>query len=312
MGYNLDNKTPGPCNPVHKLLPAEREAVLQMAGEEEYADLSHRTMAVTACDLGLYFMSFSSVYRIMLSEGLTSMRGKQRDHNGCSVPPIRKDITGPDQRWCWDVSYLLTYVKGIYLYLYVLLDEYSRKVIQWRVSWQQTAEMGQDLIENGFIDENLIDLPEKDRPEVINDRGPQMKAKKIKKMFNDLNMPQLFARPRTPNDNPFIESLFSSVKSAPQYPGRFLDLEEAIRYFDTYFEWYNKEHLHSGIDYVTPEQCHNGLRDDILASRKKALNNQRCFRKEVNKLQQHKFLTEYADYLNTNINPFGPCSVISP
>jgi len=114
-GKGLKNLKPGPTEPVHRLLPVERASVLQMAKKEEYADLSHRILAVTAWDQGLFFVSFSSVYRIMLSANLTSMRGVQGPHNGRSLPPVRKELTGPNQRWCWDISYLPTYEKGIFL-----------------------------------------------------------------------------------------------------------------------------------------------------------------------------------------------------
>ncbi|MFQ5866344.1 MAG: transposase, partial [bacterium] len=284
---SLDNLKPGPKQPVHKLLPAERVAVLQMAKREEYADLAHRILAVTAWDLGLFFVSFSSVYRILRSANLTSMRGYQRRHNGRSLPPVRKELTAPNQRWCWDISYLLTCEKAIFLYLYLLMDEYSRKAICWLVSWHQTAEQAQHLLEKGLIGENILDLAEDQRPEIINDRGRQMKAKSIKRMFEDHHMPQLFARPRTPNDNPFVESLFSTVKRAPQYPGRFLDRKQSAEYFDRYFRWYNTEHLHSGINFVTPEQCHQGLSPSIVARRRQQLEQQRQLRKEVNRLEQY-------------------------
>ena len=267
-GQSLQNFKPGPRQPVHKLLPEETAAVLQMAKKEEHADLSHRLLAVTAWDLGIFFVSFSSVYRILCSANLMAMRGIQRQHNGRSIPPVRKEITGPNQRWCWDISYLPTCEKRLFLYLYLLLDEYSRKAIAWVVSWNQTAEEARYLLEEGLINENILDLPEDERPEVFNDRGRQMKAKPIKAMFEDHHMPQFFARPRTPNDNPFVESMFSTVKRAPQYPGRFLDLEQAVGYFKYYFPWYNTEHLHSGIDYVAPDQCHQGLRDQIVFRRK--------------------------------------------
>ena len=123
-------------------------------------------------------------------------------------------------------------------------------------------------------------------------------------------MPQLFARPRTPNDNPFVESLFSTVKRAPEYPGRFLDREQAVEYFNRYFTWYNKEHLHSGIDYVAPEQCHQNLRDQIVARRKADLNNQRLFRKEVNR-QKQNILTENLKPIILNFNQMTACSVIN-
>ena len=309
-GQSLRNLKPGPTGPVHKLLPEEKEAVLQMAKKEEYADLAHRILAVTGWDLGLFFVSFSSVYRILRSANLMTMRGIQRQHNGRSIPPVRKELTGPNQRWCWDISYLPTYEKGLFLYLYLLLDEYSRKAIAWLVSWHQTAEKARCLLEQGLINENILDLPQDQRPEVINDRGRQMKAKPIKRMFEDHHMPQLFARPRTPNDNPFVESLFSTVKRAPDYPGRFLDRQQAAEYFNWYFPWYNTEHLHSGIDYVAPEQCHRGLRDQIVAHRKADLDNQRHFRKEVNR-QNQNILTEDLKTLILNLNQMSACSVIN-
>ena len=195
-GQSLKNLKPGPRSPAHRLLPEEVGAVLQMAVKEEYADLSHRTLAVTAWDLKVFFVSFSSVYRILLSEGLMSMRGRQSRHNGNSVPPVRKELTGPNQRWCWDISYLLTHEKGLYLYLYLLLDEFSRKAVSWLISWNQNAEESKCLLEQGLANEHILDLPEEDRPEVFNDRGRQMKAKKIKDMFENHKMPQIFSRPR--------------------------------------------------------------------------------------------------------------------
>jgi len=310
-GKGLKNVNPGPTEPVHRLLPVERESVSQMAAKEEYADLSHRILAVTAWNQGLFFVSFSSVYRIMRSASLTLMRGVQGSHNGRSLPPVRNELTGPNQRWCWDISYLPTYEKGIFLYLYLLLDEYSRKALSWLVSWHQTVQEAQRLIEEALISENILDLPEDQRPVVINDRGCQMKAKPIKRMFEDHHMPQLFARPRTPNDNPFIESLFGTIKRAPQYPGRFLDLDDAIQYFGSYVPWYNFEHYHSRIDYVTPDQCHRGLRDSIVSFRRQSLEKQRQLRKEVNRLNR-KPLT--ANEVNCMLEPnqIIPCSVIDP
>ena len=95
---SLGNLKPGPREPLHKLLPVERDAVLQMATKEEYTDLSHRILAVTAWDMELFFVSFSSVYRIMRSAHLMSMRGVHRSHNGRSVPPVRKVSRRPPSR----------------------------------------------------------------------------------------------------------------------------------------------------------------------------------------------------------------------
>jgi transposase InsO family protein len=306
----LENGKPGPKEPAHRLLPVERQAVLAMAKEERYGDLSHRLLAVRAWDEGFFFVCFSSVYRILRSEGLTTLRGKHGHHNGTSLPPVRKELTGPNQRWCWDISFLTTFEKGLFLYLYLLLDEYSRKAVHWLVGWHERALEAQKLIEGGLLAENILDLPETQRPEIINDRGCQMKAKSVKKMFEVHHMPQIFARPRTPNDNPFIESAFGTVKQSPRYPGRFLDLNEAVDYFDRFFTWYNHEHYHSGIDYVTPNQCHQGLKNSIVAKRKATRKNQQNFRKEVNRittLLKNPSTTFYDDPVT-----LMTCSVIPP
>ena len=169
------------------MLPEEIDQIVAMARSQEYVDLSHRIMALTACDKGLFQASFSTVYRVLKKRNLMTARGPGGAHNGNSRAPVRKALTGPNQRWCWDISYLMTFQKGVYLYLYLLLDEYSRKAIQ--------------------------------------------------SLCEDHGMPQLFARSRTPNDNPFIESAFSTVKRAPEYPGRFLDDGQAVAYFGRYFTW---------------------------------------------------------------------------
>jgi putative transposase len=300
----LVNGKPGPKEPGHRLLPQERTAVLRMATQPAYGDLSHRILAVTAWDLGLFFVSFSSVYRILRLAGLMGIRGHHRHHNGRSLPPVRKQISGPNQRWCWDISYLPTYERGLFLYLYLLLDEFSRKALNWLVSWHQRAEEAKELLEGGLLSENILAIAEHRRPEIFNDRGRQMKARSIKTVFELHGMPQVFARPRTPNDNPFVESAFGTAKTAPGYPGRFLDRDHARRYFESYFHWYNTVHLHSGINYVTPEQCHRGLRQQIVAERKAKLNNQRQWRKLVNSCGQNP--------CRTQLNTFTPLSTLCP
>jgi transposase InsO family protein len=206
QGKSLANAKPGTKSPVNKLLPAE-EAVLQMARAEQYVDLSHRILTVTGWDLTLFFVSFSSVYRILRSQGLMCMRGERRDHNGRPLAPVRKELTGANQRWCWDVSYLLTYEKGLFLYLYLLLDEYSRKAINWLISWNQSAEQYRQFLYGALLSENILDLPK--------DQGPRLStiaaAKPIKQIFDNHKMPQIFSRPQTPNDNPFVKSAFSTM-----------------------------------------------------------------------------------------------------
>ena len=123
----------------------------------------------------------------------------------------------------------------------------------------------------------MLEALENQMPVVVNDRGSQMKAKEVKQMFADMGLTQTFSRPRTPNDNPYVESLFGTVKTAPVYPGWFPYNDESVvqGYFGRYFQWYNNEHYHTRIGYVTPVQKHMGQAQRIITGRKQNLTAQR-------------------------------------
>jgi len=283
---SLEDGKPGPVHALHALLPEEREAIIALAKDKEYADDSHRVLTAHGIDSGRIGASFSTVYRVMRSEGLTTDRNGHTRRTGRSRKPDRPELTGPNQRWCWDISYLRTYVSGIFLYLYVLLDEYSRKVVAYRVSWYCNHKEGQELIEEGLEKEGLT----QEQIEILslfNDRGSQMKAKPMKVMLKELGISQVFSRPRTPNDNPFIESLFSTVKCSPEYPGAFQDDIGALAYFMPYFDYYNNVRLHGKIGYVTPAQRHCGVDKAI-----RALRRQRCTAAREERLRRNREMFE--------------------
>lgn len=277
----VDGK-PGPLNAPHALLSEERSAIVTLSKDNRYVDDSHRVLTAKCVDSGIIAVSASTVYRIMRNEGLTTDRSGRSHRNGNSRKPDRPELTGPDQRWCWDISYLQTVVPGIFLYLYALLDEYSRKVVAFRISWSLAHAEGKELVNEGLEKGNLT--PEQIALlELFNDRGTQMKAKPFQKFLEDLGISQKFARPRTPNDNPFVESLFSTTKGAPEYPGKFTDDVEAIAYFTAYFDFYNNVRLHGNIGYVTPAQRHSGEDKAILARRKERMKDARIMRLKKNR-----------------------------
>lgn len=281
-GDRLEDIAPGPSNALHALLDEEKDAILEFALDDEYADDSHRVLTAKGADLGLFYASASSVYKVMHQNDLTADRtGKQRK-SGRSTAPDRPDIDGPNQRWCWDITYCQTNVKSVFLYLFVLLDEYSRKVVAWRLSWCMTHKEAMELIQEGLENEGIADVDVK-LPDLINDRGTQMKAKAFMKMCESLGIKQIFARPRTPNDNPFIESLFSIVKGYPKYPETFTDDIEAITYFTTFFCYYNNNRYHGKIGFVTPDQRHKGLDKNIIKRRNVGLSNARSMRLNINR-----------------------------
>jgi len=279
---SMDYGKPGPKQVVHAIMPIEREAVLEYVGRGETVDYSYQMLALKGGEEGLFHMSASSVRKILHEESLAEDR-TSRMGRGMRVKPGRpEELTGPNQCWCWDISYLRTEILRVFWYLYVMLDEWSRKVVAWRVSRSLASEEALALIDQAIIAEKLLEVPEEQLPVVVNDRGTQMKAKEVKQMFRDLGLIQAFARPRTPDDNPFVEALFGTVKTAPAYPDWFPSNEGNIvtDYFYRYFTWYNHEHYHSRIGYVTPFQKHTGQAEEIIRERRKQLATQRERRKE--------------------------------
>ena len=295
----LADTKPGPVHAPHALMPEERTAIVALAKDERYVDDSHRVLTAKCVDSGSLAVSASTVYRVMRSEGLTTDRSGRSHRNGNSRKPDRPELTGPCQRWCWDISYLRTLVSGIFLYLYVLLDEYSRKVVAFRISWSLANAEGKELVDEG-VEKECLTSEQVALLTLFNDRGTQMKAKPFKRFLEDLGISQKFARPRTPNDNPFVESLFSTTKGAPEYPGAFTDDVEAIMYFTAYFDFYNNVRRHGKIGYVTPAQRHCGEDKAILALRRDRLIKARKIRLQWNRsaLESIISVSEKSGYQN--------------
>jgi putative transposase len=273
---------PGPQQVLHAIMPSERKAVMSYAGKEETADYSFAVMAIKGAEQGLFYLSSSSIRSILREGGLGNDRRGLMRRSFTGKPNRPEELTGPNQCWCWDLSYIKTDVRRAFWFLYVMLDEWSRKVVAWRISRNLLHEEATLLIDDACISERLLEVPENKRPVVINDHGSQMRAKPVKQMFADLSLEQTFARRKTPNDNPFVESLFSTIKTSPAYPGWFSNDDEAavLKYFEEYFYWYNSDHYHSRIGYVTPVQKHTGQAEEILLKRKNQLTAQRKKRRK--------------------------------
>ena len=279
---SLSYAKPGPKRPWNALVPQERRAVRAFVAREDTADLSLQAIAIKGGEQSLFFLSASSVRSILAREGLLVDRRPPVRSRGHRVKPARPAVLdGPNQCWCWDISYIVTDVRRWFWYLYVMLDEWSRKAVAWRISASLAAAEAMLLCNDAVVAEGILDAPPLSRPIVVNDHGIQMKAKPVSQMFSDLGMLQTFARPHTPNDNPFVESLFSTVKTAPAYPQSFSasDPSPVADYFSRFFPWYNSEHYHSRIGYVHPIDRHEGRAPEILRQRKQHLTSQHNNRK---------------------------------
>lgn len=266
--------------PVNALMPVEQEAIRRAVACAEWADMSCRELSVRIMERDGLYVSPYSIWLYEKRLGLAGHRGRRRRMGTRrGEAPDTGELSGRNQLWAWDITKLRTGVKYRFWYLYAVLDQWSRKVVGWLVSDREDSEMAQRVWEKAILAEGLT---AEQMPRSLSDRGPQMRSRSTNEFFRELGVAQLFSRPRTPNDNPFVEALFSTTKTAPTYPGQFPTPEEAEEYFGVFFPWYNDEHLHTRIGMVTPQQKHDGSWVRILAEREAIKAQTMASRREFN------------------------------
>ena len=249
--------------PGNRLDEAQRQAVLKAANRPEYASLTPHQIVPRLADEGIYLASESTFYRLLKAAGQGQRRGRAK------APRARSLTThcahGPNQVWCWDITWMPSTVRGRYFYWYMMKDIHSRKLVMNEVWEEESAEHAGELLHKGCLREGIAG-----RPLVLHsDNGSAMKGATMRAAMIDLGVQASFSRPRVSNDNAFAESLFRTAKYCPLWPERPFDtLEEARQWVQRFVQWYNEEHCHSGLKYVTPGQRHRGEANDLLAHRR--------------------------------------------
>ena len=254
----------GPRRPApHRLTEAERTRILATVNSKSFRDLSVRQIVPRLADEGVYLASEATIYRILQQEDQTTHRGRTRPPQ-TQPKPQEHVATAPCQVWSWDISYLRTEVAGLYYYLYLILDVYSRKIVGWQVHEREDGELSRDLVADAIRREgaNASDL-------VLHaDNGGPMRASTLISRLDRLGVTSSFSRPGVCDDNPFSEAMFRTIKYHPGFPSRpFASLKAAREWVEAFVAWYNDEHCHSGIEYVTPNQRHMGQHVAILERR---------------------------------------------
>jgi transposase InsO family protein len=253
--------------PAHnKLSGAVRQEILKVINQPEYSTLTPYQIVPTLLDIGQYIASESTFYRVM-------KECKQLKHRGKETAAQRKKpeslkATKANEIYSWDITYLLSLIKGQYYYLYLVMDIYSRKIVGWQVHDCESSSHAADLIEDIAYREKI----DKNQLVIHSDNGSPMKGATLRAKMIDLEITPSYSRPRVSNDNPYSESLFKTVKyhySFPEDP--FASLKDARAWVEGFVSWYNDEHQHSAIKFVTPNQRHAGLDKAILANRKKVI-----------------------------------------
>lgn len=261
-----DDRRAGPRHePRNKLSPQEREKIIQVLTSPEYRDLSPRKVVPSLADRGIYLGSESTFYRLLQERKMQVDRSTVREATS-RYRPQELVATGPNQVWSWDITYVKTPTKGLFHYAYMVVDVFSRKIVGCAVHDEECGKFAADLIARACRDEGIM----KEQITIHSDNGSPMKSATLLGRLQALGVAPSFSRPRVSNDNAISEALFRTVKYRPEYPkSGFKSLGDAQNWFAWFVGWYNKEHQHSGIKFVTPAQRHCGEDREILRKRKK-------------------------------------------
>ena len=266
-GLGRGDRRPGAERPVpvHALSVAERARIIEVANEARFADVPPARIVPALADEGVYLASESSFHRVLRAHGQMNRRGRAQPPRALR-PPATHIATRPGQVWCWDVTFLPAHIQGRWFYLYLILDLYSRKIVGFEVHDTDSAEHAAHLARRTALAENVHAMPV--RPVLHGDNGATLKATTVLAMLHWLGIKPSYSRPRVSDDNAFAEALFRTVKYRPEFPGRgFADLDAARQWAQRFVQWYNHEHRHSGIRYVTPAQRHAGHDGRVLNAR---------------------------------------------
>jgi len=255
----------GPLSePANKLSQEERAEVVRISTSAEFCDKSPHQIVPTLADRGDYVASESSFYRILQASLLLKHRGKSKPRT--VTRPKAYLAVRPNQIYSWDITYLLSPIRGQYFYLYLFLDIFSRKIVGAEVYENESAELSSRLLVRICESEGI----RSDQVILHSDNGGPMKGATMLVTMQRLGVIPSFSRPSVSNDNPFSESMFKTLKYCPQFPTKpFESLEAAREWVKSFVIWYNTEQLHSGINFVTPASKHEGDDVDILSQREK-------------------------------------------
>ena len=266
-GLTLGDRRPDAIRPMpsHALTGEERARIVAVANEPRFAETPPARIVPALADEGTYIASESSFHRVLRAEGQMSRRGRAKPPRR-SRPPTTHIATAPGQVWCWDVTFLPATVKGQWFYLYLILDLYSRKIVGFEVHATDSADHAAHLARRTALTEGVHAMAAK--PVLHGDNGATLKATTVLAMLHWLGIEPSYSRPRVSDDNPYAEALFRTAKYRPEFPAKgFQDLDAARGWAFRFVHWYNEEHRHSGIKYVTPAQRHAGRDRSLLTAR---------------------------------------------
>lgn len=265
QGPGEDGRMGPKTEPANKLNALERQRIIEVATNTQFRDMSPKQIVPNLADRGEYLGSESTFYRVLRDHGAMTHRSPAR--RPTTNAPREHAATGPGQVWSWDITYLRGAIRGSFHYLYLIEDVWSRKIVGWAVHDEEDMEHAAALITAATVTTGV----DPNKLVLHSDNGGPMKGSTMLATLQRLGIVASFSRPSVSDDNPYSEALFRTLKYRPEYPQKpFPSLEAAQAWVSWFVGWYNDEHLHSAIGFVTPTQRHAG--DDVsILERRTAL-----------------------------------------
>jgi putative transposase len=249
--------------PANQLSEEERQEVLAVCNSTRFGSLPPSQIVPILADEGRYLASESTMYRLLRTNAQLLPRGHANAPRKMNKPTTHH-ASAPNQVWSWDITYLPTQIKGQFYKLYLIEDIFSRYPVGWEVHTEETGELAAQLLQKTVMGQRCTTQP----LVLHSDNGAPMKSYTLKAKMEELKVSPSHSRPRVSNDNPFSESLFRTLKYWPKWPqAGFASLEDARSWVQQFIQWYSHQHRHSGIQFVTPAERHQGLDKAILAKR---------------------------------------------
>jgi len=237
--------------PPRALNRVERHDVLELL-HTRFIDQAPAQVHATLLDEGRYLCSPRTMYRILDDAHEIKERRDQVRRPAYAAPELL--ATRPNEVWSWDITKLLGPAKWTYFYLYVILDIFSRYVVGWMLAPHESAALAERLIAETCAKHHI----QPGQLTLHADRGGAMRSKPVARLLADLGVAKTHSRPHVSNDNPFSEAQFKTLKYCPQFPERFGSLADGRAFGQVFFPWYNRDHRHSGLGFLTPASVHFG------------------------------------------------------
>ena len=275
-GYaGLENRKPGPRRFWNRIPAREKQWVRKIALEKP--ELSPRELAWHITDQRGYYISESSVYRILKSFDLITSPA----YNVMSAADeFRHKTRRIHELWQTDFTYLKIIGWGWY-YLLSVLDDYSRYIIAWRLFTTMSARDVTELLDEAIVRTGVEQITVRHRPRLLSDNGPCFVAKDLREYLTEKGMGHTRGKPYHPQTQGKIERYHRSLKNVVTLQNYYMpgELERELQRFVNH---YNHERVHESLQNLTPADVYMGRGRMVLTRRERIKRQTLKLRKQQN------------------------------